>query len=266
MSTTFLARCVALLVTLAAAAAAQAHELWLMPSTFDPEPGESVPVEIRIGSGWPGEAVQRNPKRIVRFGLVDGAGERALPPIPGNVPAALAPVRQRGAAWLVYRTGDIPIEIDAPTFEKYLREEGLDHVIEARAAAGEADRPGRERYARNAKTLLRVGGATTGWDRRVGLALEIMPLRDPARVSASEPLPLRVLLQGKPREGLLVRAMPRRADRQLVQARTGRDGTVSLPLDAGVWLINVVHMERAPRGAPAEWRSLWSSLVLRAGD
>jgi uncharacterized GH25 family protein len=247
------------------AAAVQAHELWLLPSTLDPEPGEEVPVEIRIGSGWPGEAVQRNPQRVRRFNLVDAGGERALPRIPGNVPAAVAPVRRPGAAWLVYRTVDIPIEIDAPTFEKYLGEEGLEHVSAMRRAAGQADRPGRERYSRCAKTLLRVGGRTAGWDRRLGLALEIMPLRDPARASANEPLPLRVLLQGEPREGLLVRAMPRRADRQPVQARTAKDGSVTLPLDGGVWLINVVHMERAPGGMDADWRSVWSSLLLRTG-
>jgi uncharacterized GH25 family protein len=245
--------------------AAQAHELWLMPSSFEPVRGEAVDVDLRVGAGWPGERVARQPEQVLRLALLDAAGERTLPGVRGAAPAAVAVPHVAGVSWLVYRSDRLALTLDAPTFERYLREEGLEHVIDARAQHGESASTGRELYSRCAKTLLRVDGDVTGFDRPTGLTLELILMSDPRVADPGSSLRMRVLHRGQPLGGVLVKALPKNGGPS-VQARSTADGGVDLPLSAtGVWLLNAVHMERAPRGSAADWESLWSSLVLHVG-
>lgn len=248
------------------AIAAHAHELWLLPSTFEPARGEAVDVDLRVGAGWPGESMARQSEQVLRLALLDATGERALPGLRGALPAAMALPRVAGASWLIYRSDRLALRLDAPMFERYLREEGLEHVIHARAQSGESAQPGRELYSRCAKTLLRVDGDSTGFDRRADLTLELMLMSDPRAADAQSRLRLRVLHRGQPLGGVLVRALPQKAAMPAVQARSMADGSVDLALGAnGIWLLNAVHMERAPHGSGADWESLWSSLTLHVG-
>jgi uncharacterized GH25 family protein len=245
---------------LACAASTAAHEFWLLPSSFEPARGDAVTVDLRVGAGWPGESIARQPQQVLRLGLLDAAGERALP-------AASALTRVAGASWLIYRSDALALTLEAPLFERYLREEGLEHVIDARAQRGESAQPGRELYSRCAKTLLRVDGGIAGYERPAGLSLELLLLSDPRHIGRGSPLAMRVLHQGAPLGGVLVKALPQDGKHKPVHARSSADGSVALSLDAtGIWLINAVHMQRARQGADAEWESLWSSLTLRVGD
>ena len=76
-------------------------------------------------------------------------------------------------------------------------------------------------------------------------------------------MPIRLLYQGRPLEGALVVAVPQDT-RTPRQARTDRDGRVTLSLYDGVWLIKAVHMVPAPAGSGADWESLWASLTFKA--
>jgi hypothetical protein len=266
MIKTLARRAVAALLLAAAAAHAHAHEYWILPSRFDPAVGEEVGVGLRVGSGWPGESRSRDLNHLLRFGAVDASGERPIPGEHAQSPAGSIAPRRAGATWLVYRSRATDIEIDPKTFELYLREEGLESVIDERARRGESARPGREAFTRHAKALLRVGARGDGASRRVGLALEIVAEHDPAARAPGEPLRLRLLLRGRPLTGMLVKAQ-RRPDAPgtpspWVTARTDGEGRVALPIEQpGVWLVNAVQMRRAPPGRGHDWESLWSSLT-----
>ena len=73
----------------------------------------------------------------------------------------------------------------AASFEKYLKEEGLNHIVEARAQRGESDKPGKERYTMYAKTIFLAGAPNEGYKAVVGLPLEIVPEKDPYRFTWS---------------------------------------------------------------------------------
>jgi hypothetical protein len=92
------ARCVGALLALCLSDWVHAHELWLMPSTFDPQPAQSFSVDLRVGAGWPGESIARQPQYVLRLGMVDAAGERRLPSEAGVRPIARASARSPGAA------------------------------------------------------------------------------------------------------------------------------------------------------------------------
>jgi len=247
--------------------AATAHEYWLLPDRFAAPAGEPVAIAHRVGTGWPGETLARDPARIVRFDLIDVAGARPIAGEPGDDPAGTIALRQPGAALAVYRSRPTPVRLEAAAFESYLRDEGLDGVIAWRAAHGESAAPGVEIFSRNAKAVLATPGGDAARDvrlmrRPVGLDLELVPDTDPRQARSAAPLVVRVFFRGRPLAGALVKAFPKDGNERRIAARTGADGRARLALaEPGIWLLSAVHMIDAPPGSGARWESLWSSLT-----
>src|SRR5262249_40645901 len=90
------------------------------------------------------------------------------------------------------------VVLPAAAFNAYLVSDGLPHVYRLRAKEGTLDQPGRERYSKYVKALVRVGSGGGGPKRVLGLLLEVVPLRDPFAVKAGAALPVRVLFREKP--------------------------------------------------------------------
>jgi uncharacterized GH25 family protein len=118
--------------------------------------------------------------------------------------------------------------------------------------------------------LIRAGDGLTseGYDRPVGLALELVPERDPFS-PPEDRVAMRLLFAGGPLEGALVVATRKDADHAdrtqvVTRLRTDRNGRVVLPIGRGVWLIKAVHMVRATEPG-ADWESVWTSLTFRVG-
>lgn len=249
------------------ATAASAHEYWLLPDRFSAAPGEPVAIAHRVGTGWPGESLARDPARIVRFGLVDAAGERAIEGDAGANPAGSVALRRPGAALAVYRSRPSSVRLEPALFESYLRDEGLDRILAWRAAHDETQQPGLEIFSRNAKALITGRGSTPAgdaqvWRRPVGLALELVPESDPRRPASEGPFTVRLLFRGKPLAGALVKAFPKDGNERRLSARTDAQGRARFALaEPGVWLINAVHMIDALAASGARWESLWSSLT-----
>lgn len=263
----------AFLGLLLTAAAAGAHDLWLEPSSFRPAQGESVAVRVRVGEHFQGDPVPRSSARIERFAAV-APGERELElPVKGAEgadPAGRATLPVPGTWILVYDTNHASVELEAETFEPYLREEGLEAIIALRAEREQSKAPAREIYSRCAKSLVVVGkesgGPAKGHDRVLGLPLELVPEASPAALPAGGELPVFLLYRGEPLAGALVVAMRKDQPMEKVSARTGKDGRVRLRLDRpGDWLVKAVHMVPAPEASGADWESFWASLTFRMG-
>lgn len=248
----------AFLAFLLAGAPAAAHDLWLEPSTFRPAPHSRVSVSVLVGQGFLGDTVPRDPEKVERFVMV-GNGRATTPVVglPGADPAGAVRVGERGTATLLYRGLPQPITLEAAKFESYLREEGLEHVIAARAKAGKSNTPGRERYGRCAKALLAVGGISNAASEALGCPFEIVPFAD----SHPGALPVQLLWNKAPAPGVLVRARRKESPDQVWSARTNARGRVTVPVDgAGTWLLTAVHMTAAPKGSDTDWLSEWASL------
>jgi uncharacterized GH25 family protein len=252
------------------ASAAQAHEFWLMPQSFSVPLAQPFQLELRVGAGWPGESLGRNPDYIERFGFVDAQGERRIAGQPGGNPAGVVTAKKRGAAWAVFRSKRSALTLEADKFESYLREEGLESIIEARRLNGTSKLPGRELYSRCAKSLLQVGnGSATPpafLKRNTGLTLELIPQTDPHQLRGGGAFTVQLLYLNQPLRGALVKALPQTAadaaKSPQLTGRTDAQGRVTLPLPhGGVWLINAVHMVAAAPQLNADWESVWSSLT-----
>jgi uncharacterized GH25 family protein len=253
------------------ASAAQAHEFWLLPQSFSLSPTQPFQLELRVGAGWPGESLGRNPAYIERFGLVDAGGtERHVGGQPGRDPAGVVVVNKPGTAWAVFRSKHSAITLEAAKFESYLRDEGLERIIDARRLNGTSDAPAREMYSRCAKAFLQVGpGSKTPLallKRNTGLTLELIPQTDPQQLRGGGAFTVQLLYLNQPLRGALVKALPQTAQGEMtapqITGRTDGQGRVTLPLShGGVWLINAVHMVAAAPQLNADWESVWSSLT-----
>jgi uncharacterized GH25 family protein len=251
--------CAALL----AARSVAAHDMWIEPSLFTPAAGARVAVRLRVGQHFEGDPLPRDPARILRFTAITAAGEAPIPGVPGTDPAGLLVAAAPGTTELVYRSGRDSVELEAARFETYLAEEGLEKISALRAQRHESGSGVKELYSRCAKSLLAVGGAATaGFDRVVGMPLELVPERNPYSLAAGATLPLRLLFDGKPLAGAQVAALQRGRVAEQVVARTDAQGRVRLPLARpGLWLIKAVQMRPAPSGSGAQWESFWASLT-----
>ena len=220
-------------------------------------------MHLVVGQRFRGDALPRNPALIERFVLVSGAGELPVAGRPADEPAGLVTPAQAGLAWVAYRSLESPLSLDADRFEEYLRDEGLEWVIADRARRGESGRPSRELFSRAAKALVKVGGAgSAGFDRPLGLALELVPEKDPYALRRGEDLPVRLLLQGRPLAGVLVSALPYASPEAKQSLRSDRDGRVRFrEIGPGVWLVKAVQMVRVADDPNADWRSVWASLT-----
>ena len=246
-----------------AAAPLLAHDFWLEPSTFRPEVGATVGLALRVGEGFRGDPVPRTPGRILRFVLVSPHRETSVEGVPGHDPAGVARISEPGLHIVGYRSNSSIVELDAEKFEQYLKEEGLETIIAARARRGESGKPSREVYSRCAKALLAAGDAgKTGHDRELGLTLELVPEKNPYTYRSGGPFPVRLRYRDKSLEGALVVALNRGAPEKRLSARTDAEGRVSFALARpGAWLVKAVHMVPAPADSGADWESLWASLT-----
>jgi len=266
------------LVALAALPAA-AHEYWLQPGRYSASVGDTVIVNAFVGEGFTGARLAYDPSRAERLTMHAAGAPRDLAhawrPAAGAIMGCAVAPDDSGAV-VAYLSRFTSIEIEPDRFDTYLREEGLDGPLAARAALPEGGGAGRERYRRCAKTWISPGRNGLGAQRAtgpVGLPLEIVPLGDPV---TSRPLRLEVRFQGAPLAGALVRAwhapldtggQPLDCGRRdptevAAEGRTDAHGRVELRLDAaGEWLIGTVHMVPCQEPAVADWESYWASLT-----
>ena len=137
-------------------------------------------ISARVGTGFRGEAKPYAAPRLVRF-TMSAAHVVDLSPAAqtGDDVWARVVLADGGGALIAYQSNETEIELPAAEFDAYLRLEGLDAPLAERARRGASAGPGRERYARCAKTW--IGGTSPPHASRGRSAspLEIVPLADP---------------------------------------------------------------------------------------
>jgi hypothetical protein len=243
------------------ALAASAHDFWIEPSTFHPAVGDRVTVALRVGQKLAGDPLPNIPPLIDRFLIRGSSAERPVVGRAGADPAGVAFVAEGGLHWIGYQSNPYPVALEGPKFEDYLRDEGLEWIIDARKRNGQSAAPGRERFYRCAKALLETPGDAV-LDAPLGFTLELVPRKNPYAIKTAGELPLALTFRGKPIANVMVVAMSKDDPAKAVRARTDAKGRVTLPLaHAGFWLIKAVHMEAAPADAGVDWESWWASIT-----
>lgn len=255
-----------LLLALTLGCNAQAHDLYVMPSSFAPSAGQAVVVGFHVGDSFPESEVAGKLNGLIAPRLVSAHGNTPLQNVRTeghrNVAQGLAP--RGGEFVLAVSTAPALIELEPAKFKEYLVEEGLTEIVQWRESHGEAGKKGKERYSKYAKSILVSGEADAFGCKPVGFAIEIIPEADVYSLKRGDSLPVRVLFRGKPANGLQVESSwaAEGNNRTRVIGRTGPDGRIRIPLrEAGAWRIHTIKMERCREPQIADWESFWASMT-----
>lgn len=245
---------------------AAAHDLWLLP----PEKafaGKKATIEASVGMDFPISVVapdtERYPRKFV--GSPDGktlplksAGKKDLLALLDFEPASA------GVHSVAVQTTPKVLELDGDRFNEYLVTDGLPHIFRLRAKEKTLNLTAKERYQKSPKALVAVDGDTRGWDKVLGLPLEIVPLQNPFERKAGDTLRVRVLFEEKPLAAAnLGWQRPGDGDTAGGYVRTDGKGEALIPIAAsGLMTIRLTHMTR-PKTAEYEWESFWTTLTFR---
>jgi hypothetical protein len=246
-----------------------AHEFWLEARPFMPDVGSSAAISLKVGENFEGELTPLVDERTAALRhYAAGTVVDQMPRLPRRaaLPRLDVPIASAGLHLIAFDSQPITFALPADTFHAYLHDEGLDYVIEQRKAAGKATEPGRERYRRHVKSLLKAGGVSDGaYALKTGQRLEITPLSDPYAAAPGSTLRFRLTFEGRPLASALVKGWHKHdAQLLLIKTRTDAAGEAALSLPyAGEWMVSVVHMIPATNAPDADWDSFWGNLTFK---
>lgn len=253
---------------LALAAPLAGHDTWLVPAAFRVRPGHPVQVAFNTSENFPTSEAAVAPERIVRFQARTAAGLLEIRDYRVEGTSLVADLTPGpGLTLVVAATHPRLIVLEPEIFHTYISEEGLEAIVAARAARGESEAAGRERYSKIAKLALCAEGeaaADAHYRQPLGLRLEIVPLTDPCGLGAGGTLVVRVLFEGRPLPNVWVGAGQEgtHGHDYPFRQRTDTEGRVHVQLDrSGAWFVRVLHMVPSTEFDDAEWQSWFSTLT-----
>ncbi|MFM7506221.1 MAG: DUF4198 domain-containing protein [Rubrivivax sp.] len=253
---------------LGVAGPAQAHDTWVMPTTFRVPAGQPISTLLSAGHGLtPLSAPRRRRLRVLQ--LVDSLGRREPDRWQrgGKTAQAHFSAAAPGVACLALSTLETLIDIEPDTVDKYLGEVQPPAAIVAawqrQRARGEA---WIERYGKDAKTYLRSGDDSTGWPAlaQLGHALELVPQSDPTRLEPGDTLRLVLHFKGQPAADVALRLFNSAGDERVV--RTGTQGGAQFKRGAPGPHLVATTLIQVPASAGAPWTSRFATLGFGVGS
>lgn len=269
MKRTFLAVSLSVAMLLLAAGIAIAHDLFLKPARYRVPENSEVLVRVLNGTFSKSEnSITRD--RLLDVSVVSSAGRAHLDSTEwsaaGDTSTFLFRTGGAGTYVLGVSTRPRTFELTAKQFNDYLAADGVPDVLAARRRDGELEKPVRERYGKHVKAVVQVGASRSGvYMTALGYPAEIIPLVNPYDLRAGGRLRVRAVVDGAPVANQFVVYGGRTASGARIaarNARTGADGTASIPLrSAGTWYVKFIHMTRQAAGGDADYESKWATLT-----
>lgn len=260
----------ALVLTIASASIAFAHDMFLKPTRyFAPENAE---VRVRVLNG----TFTESSNSIARGRLADASvltprGRTKIDTAEWSVRGDTSTfhIHTRAAGTYVIGASTKPSEIDlsADDFNLYLADDGIPDVLDARRRAGELQKPARERYHKHVKAFVQVGDARSDlYATPLGYPAEIMPLENPYSVAKGGTLRVRTLVDGKPAGNQYVLYGGTDASDAGIEqksVRSNAEGIATIPLPvAGIWFVKFINMARVGRDG-VDYESKWATITFQ---
>lgn len=242
-----------------------AHEFWLQPKKFKYALGEEIKLDFMVGESFTGEFwdLKRHKAEKMELHRLGGVRDLAkeVKATTGN--NLVFKADQEGTYLFSLQSNAAYIELEGEKFNDYLKEDGLDYILDERTKSGSLSKKSTEFYSRYAKVLVQAGNkADDTYKKKLGLRYEIIPDQNPYTLKAGDHLQCRVLFEGKPAAHALVKVWNKVNNTTFLQnIYTENDGTMRFPISAsGPWMVSSVRMIHSEK-AGAEYHSLWASLV-----
>ena len=251
-------------LTLGSVVTAFAHDTWLISATNFGRVGAPFRLGLTSGETFPNDDFSIVSNRVARAIVREAGVTRALP---RPTPAALRleylwTPRSAGVASVGIELQPKTLVLEPRLIDEYLSEIDASDAIRATWKSLGEKQKWTESYTKHAMTFVRIAPARSdsawiadkSWTRPLGLALEIVPERDPTALRAGDTLVVRVLRRGVPVPGFSVGAI-REGRSKAIFFHTDAAGRAGVIVDAdGRWLLNGTSLRRSTTGATV-WES-----------
>ena len=247
--------------------AISAHEFWLQPQRFYLHKGETLTLKFLVGEDFSGENWKGNRSSVEKLKLFYNEIQDDLTTLlPDSVGSDSLKLQfyDEGTAMIGYQSANKFVNLDSTQFLEYLKEDGIKNAVAYREEHHETGMPGRELYQRVAKTIFQVGDRTDdSYKKTYGFPTEFVPLDNPYALKKGESFRIRILVDGVPASGLLVKTWHRTNGKTVKsELLSDQDGIVKFPVSQiGKWMVSNVRMVRIDNNPEADWQSFWASLT-----
>lgn len=243
-----------------------AHEFWLQPEKFICKRGETINIRFKVGENfkgdnWLGNSTRINSLRLYLKNSRDDLSEQLSKETGDSLQIAMF---DEGTAMVTFNSNNAFIKMEAPKFNEYLKEDGLNNAIDDRKKNHETNSGGRELYQRSVKTLIQVGTKTNNcFKQATDLPLDIIPQSNPYQLKNNQLLVAKVLFNKKPLINYDIRIWHRIRDTTLQQhLKTNQKGEIKFNVNTnGKWMVSSVKMTKLTGNTKADWQSYWGSLT-----
>lgn len=261
---------IALVLTVASASIAFAHDMFLKPTRFFAPENAEVRVRVLNGTFTKSEnSIARN--RLADASVLTPRGRTHLDTTEWSVRGDTSTfhIHTRTAGTYVIGASTKPSELDmsGEDFNLYLAEDGIPNVLEARRRAGELGKAVRERYSKHIKAFIQVGDTRSDlYATAMGYPAEIMPLENPYALAKGGTLRVRTLVDGKPAGNQFVLYGGTGANDAGIEqksVRSNAEGIAEIPLPvAGTWYVKFINMASVGRGG-VDYESKWATITFQ---
>lgn len=245
-----------------------AHDTWLSPSSYSADVGKTITFDLTSGMEFPALDAAIKPERVAKAGFRIGGEEGELKEFK-SAEHALRTERAFGrdgvaTVWLQLSPKDIELTDEDVTH--YLEEIRAPEEVQRAWAAQKGQEKWKELYTKCTKTCITVGKAPEeddrSWARPVGLALELLPLSEPAKFRVGDQAKFKLLRNGEPLARTAV-ALHVEGDKVTRYETTDSGGEVTFAFDkAGPSMLATVYLRPPAAGKP--WESEFSTLTFEA--
>lgn len=247
---------------------AYAHDTWLIPNRFKVAPKTTITLDLTSGMAFP--TLDVGPKRErVEAAQCRLAGRTFEITNISAGPKSLVfklDLAEAGIASLWIKLPPKAIELKPAEVQEYLDE--IDAPANVRTQWAEMQpKRWRELYTKHPRTFVRVGEppADRSWAEPVGMALEIVPEKDPTALREGDELPVRVLKDSAPHPDFSLNAVAA-GETKGETRKTDSAGRVVFRLNkAGRWLLRGTDVRKSTR-ADADWESDFTTLTLEVNE
>jgi uncharacterized GH25 family protein len=246
---------------------AQAHETWLLPSSFRIAANETVRFDLTSGMDFPSNDTAIKAERVerARYRLND-KWSNAMTNSPSESSLVLeARPQQNGIATVTVELKPKEIDLSDALVEEYFQEIAASDEIRKAWNQIKGKKPWKEIYSKHAKSFIAIGNVShdKSWKLASGLKLDLVPQVNPFDAKVGSEFEVTLLRDGKPLPnfsiGLILESQPDR-----IFAKTNEQGIARFKLSKpGRALLCTVDLRLK---SDDTWESDFSTLTFAVGE
>jgi uncharacterized GH25 family protein len=242
------------------------HNLWLVGKNEQ----KRIRIEANTGDHFPESDSAVKPERVADFRVISSDGFTPITDyrVEENSLVADVPIENDKSFCVALALHAHPITLEAVKFAGYIKEESAEEFVKPNFILEDTIEPQRESYTKFAKVLVKSGAAQTDniSDLIAGHKLEIIPQIPTSGIGDDRMLPVQVLFEGKPIEGLRVSSGSEGLNdgRYLSHALTDENGMANVVIpESGHWFARTHFIRPHLDNQNFDWESCWASVTFR---